>query len=61
MTSLAAGEELWIVSRDLIRYASAVEVVKDLGAIRFDDNGLAVARCSVAIHSCDRPVPRTLA
>lgn len=44
VTQLVPGEEHWTVSRDLVRYTSALEVVKDLGAIRFDNNGLEVAR-----------------
>ncbi|MFE5703705.1 CocE/NonD family hydrolase [Rhodococcus koreensis] len=44
VSQLVAGDERWTVSRDLVRYTSALEVVKDLGVIRFDDNGLEVAR-----------------
>ncbi|MDI9954093.1 MULTISPECIES: hypothetical protein [Rhodococcus] len=44
MTQLVPGEEHWTVSRDLVRYISALEVVKDLGVIRFDNSGLEVAR-----------------
>ncbi|MEE2033679.1 CocE/NonD family hydrolase [Rhodococcus chondri] len=51
VTSLTVGEERWIVSRDLIRYASALEVVKDLGVVRFDDSGLEVARRAVEKYS----------
>lgn len=51
VTSLATGEERWTVSRDLIRYLSALEVVKDLGVIRFDDSGLEVARRAVEKYS----------
>ncbi|TQC42843.1 CocE/NonD family hydrolase [Rhodococcus sp. WS4] len=44
VTQLVPGDERWTVSRDLVRYTSALEVVKDLGVIRFDNNGLEVAR-----------------
>jgi hypothetical protein len=44
VSQLVDGDERWTVSRDLVRYTSALEVVKDLGIIRFDDNGLEVAR-----------------
>ncbi len=44
VTQLVPGEEHWTVSRDLVRYISALEVVKDLGVIRFDNSGLEVAR-----------------
>jgi hypothetical protein len=44
VSQLVAGDERWTVSRDLVRYTSALEVVKDLGVIRFDDSGLEVAR-----------------
>ncbi|HEX2296931.1 MAG TPA: CocE/NonD family hydrolase C-terminal non-catalytic domain-containing protein, partial [Pseudonocardiaceae bacterium] len=44
ITKLQPGEERWTVSRDLVRYESALEVVKDLGVVRFDDIGLEVTR-----------------
>ncbi|MGH3795924.1 MAG: CocE/NonD family hydrolase [Pseudonocardiaceae bacterium] len=44
MTQLQPGEERWTVSRDLVRYESALEVVKDLGVVRFDDIELEVTR-----------------
>ncbi|GAB3213748.1 hypothetical protein SAMN02745673_04451 [Marinactinospora thermotolerans DSM 45154] len=40
------GEQRWNVSRDLVTYRSALEVVKDLGTVRFDDIGLDVTRRS---------------
>jgi uncharacterized protein len=43
-TQLTPRRERWTVTRDLIGYTSALEVVKDLGAVRFDDIGLAVTR-----------------
>ncbi|MGH3629085.1 MAG: CocE/NonD family hydrolase [Sciscionella sp.] len=44
VTQLEPGEERWTVSRDLVRYESALEVVKDLGTVRFDDIDLKVTR-----------------
>ena len=44
VTQLQPGEERWTVSRDLVRYESALEVVKDLGVVRFDDIDLEVTR-----------------
>ncbi|MDA3647478.1 CocE/NonD family hydrolase [Saccharopolyspora indica] len=43
-TQLQPGEQRWTVSRDLVGYDSALEVVKDLGVVRFDDIDLAVTR-----------------
>jgi putative CocE/NonD family hydrolase len=43
-TSLTSGEHKWQVSRDLIDYRSALDVVKDLGTVLFDDIDLAVTR-----------------
>ncbi|MGH3906332.1 MAG: CocE/NonD family hydrolase [Pseudonocardiaceae bacterium] len=44
VTQLQPGEERWTVSRDLVRYESALEVVKDLGVVRLDDIDLEVTR-----------------
>ncbi|MBA0124367.1 CocE/NonD family hydrolase [Haloechinothrix sp. YIM 98757] len=44
VTQIEAGDERWTVSRDLVEYRSALEVVKDLGAVRFDDIDLTVTR-----------------
>ncbi|RZQ60219.1 CocE/NonD family hydrolase [Amycolatopsis suaedae] len=38
------GEQRWTVSRDMVHYESALEIVKDAGTIRFPDNGLEVSR-----------------
>ena len=38
------GQHRWTVTRDLVDYESALEIVKDLGMIRFDDIGLDVTR-----------------
>ena len=43
-TPLSPGEERWTVSRDLVGYESALEVVKDLGVVRLDDIDLELAR-----------------
>ncbi|PXY19035.1 CocE/NonD family hydrolase [Prauserella muralis] len=41
---LRPGEERWQVSRDLVDYRSALEVVKDLGTVRLTDTGIDVER-----------------
>ncbi|RNL82476.1 CocE/NonD family hydrolase [Halostreptopolyspora alba] len=41
------GEQRWTVSHDLIDYESALDVVKDLGVVRFDDIDLDVTRRTV--------------
>jgi hypothetical protein len=38
------GRERWAVTRDLIDYSAALEVVKDLGVVRFDGVDLTVTR-----------------
>lgn len=43
-TQVAGGEQRWEVTRDLVEYRSALEVVKDLGTVRFDDIDLEVTR-----------------
>jgi hypothetical protein len=43
-TQLEPGEEKWMVSRDLVTYASQMHVVKDLGTVHFEDIDLAVTR-----------------
>ncbi len=43
-TQTRPGDQRWTVSRDLVGYESALEVVKDLGVARFDDIDLEVAR-----------------
>src|SRR5690606_35914017 len=43
-TLVESGEEGWTVSRDLVDYQSALDVIKDLGIVRFDDIDLKVAR-----------------
>jgi hypothetical protein len=43
-TQVRPGEYRWRVSRDLVDYTSALEVVKDTGAVRYDDIDLEVVR-----------------
>ncbi len=43
-TQVEPGRQRWTVTRDLVGYESALEVVKDLGVVRFDDIDLAVTR-----------------
>jgi putative CocE/NonD family hydrolase len=43
-TPLVPGRQRWAVTRDLVDYTSALEVVKDLGVVRFDDIDLELAR-----------------
>ena len=43
-TQVEPGRQRWAVTRDLIGYESALEVVKDLGVVRFEDIDLAVTR-----------------
>jgi putative CocE/NonD family hydrolase len=43
-TRLEPGDHRWTVSRDLVGYVSALEIIKDAGVVRYDDIGLDVAR-----------------
>jgi putative CocE/NonD family hydrolase len=43
-TLISPGEQRWTVSRDLIGYHSALEIVKDAGVLRFEDIDLEVDR-----------------
>jgi predicted acyl esterase len=43
-TQLLPGEQRWTVSRDLIHYHSALEIVKDTGTKRLDDIDLEASR-----------------
>jgi len=43
-TQVEPGRQRWTVTRDLVGYESALEVVKDLGVVRFEDIDLAVTR-----------------
>lgn len=44
MTRLRAGDHRWTVSRDLVDYESALEIVKDAGTVRYEAIDLEVAR-----------------
>ncbi|MEV6828641.1 CocE/NonD family hydrolase [Amycolatopsis sp. NPDC051102] len=44
VTRVTPGEQRWTVSRDLVGYESALEIVKDEGTRRFDDLDLEVTR-----------------
>jgi uncharacterized protein len=43
-TQVRPGEQRWTVSRDLVDYRSALEIVKDSGTVRFDDIDLTVSQ-----------------
>ena len=43
-TQLEPARHRWTVTRDLVDYESVLEVVKDLGVVRFDDIDLEVTR-----------------
>ncbi|HYZ07582.1 MAG TPA: CocE/NonD family hydrolase [Pseudonocardiaceae bacterium] len=44
ITRLRPGDHRWTVSRDLVGYTWALEIVKDAGVVRYDAIGLEVAR-----------------
>ncbi len=46
-SQIKPGDQQWTVSRDLVDYASSLDVVKDLGVARFDDIDLDVTRRTV--------------
>lgn len=52
VTQVEPGEERWSVSREMIGYESALEVVKDLGVVRFEDIDLDVTRRAYERYSC---------
>jgi len=49
-TQLRPGDHAWRVVRDLVAYRSRLEVVKDLGVVRFDDLELEVTRRAVEVY-----------
>src|SRR5699024_10450809 len=51
VTQLEPGEEHWTVTRDLVHYESALEVVTDLGVIRLAYIDLEVSRRAHARYS----------
>jgi putative CocE/NonD family hydrolase len=44
LEQVTEGDHRWTVSRDLVDYRSALEIVKDAGTVHFPDIGLDVAR-----------------
>ncbi|MGH3365600.1 MAG: CocE/NonD family hydrolase [Nocardioidaceae bacterium] len=44
VTQIEPGDHKWTVTRDLVGYESALDVVNDLGVVRFDEIDLEVAR-----------------
>ncbi|MGW6333223.1 CocE/NonD family hydrolase [Nocardia rhamnosiphila] len=44
VTHITPGEQKWTVSRDLVDYRSALEIVKDAGLVRYDEHELEVDR-----------------
>jgi uncharacterized protein len=52
VTHVEPGEHRWEVTRDLVDYESALEVVNDLGVVRFEDIDLEVARRADERYSC---------
>ena len=52
VTPVEPGHHQWNVTRDLISYRSTLEVVKDLGSVRFDDIDLEVSRRADEAYSC---------
>nr|WP_174257615.1 CocE/NonD family hydrolase [Phytoactinopolyspora alkaliphila] len=49
--TLRPGEHQWTVTRDLIDYHSKLEVIKDLGTVRFEDIDLLVSRRAEETYS----------
>jgi putative CocE/NonD family hydrolase len=43
-TSRSPGEYRWDVTRDMITYRSALDVVKDTGTIRYEDTGIEIGK-----------------
>ena len=44
VTQMAPGEEDWTVSRNMVNLSGALDVVNDMGVVRFEDIGLDVTR-----------------
>lgn len=44
VTHISPGDQKWTVSRDLVDYRSALEIVKDAGLVRYDEHDLEVDR-----------------
>lgn len=52
VTQLEPGEQRWTVHRDLTQYESTLEVVRDLGVVRYEDIALDVTRNALERYSC---------
>jgi len=52
VTSVEPGRHRWEVCRDLVDYESRLDVVKDLGVVRFDGIGLDVSRSAEESYRC---------
>ena len=52
VTQVEPGDRQWTVTRDLVGYESALEVVNDLGVVRFDEIDLEVARRADERYTC---------
>ncbi|HSJ44178.1 MAG TPA: CocE/NonD family hydrolase [Euzebyales bacterium] len=52
VTQLEPGEQRWTVHRDLTQYESTLEVVRDLGVVRYEDIALDVTRNAHERYSC---------
>ncbi|MGW9188276.1 CocE/NonD family hydrolase [Streptomyces rubiginosohelvolus] len=49
VTQLSEPEQAWTVTRDLVNYRSALDIVKDQGARRYEDAGI-----EVGLRACER-------
>jgi len=52
LTQVQPGDQSWTVTRDLVGYESALEVVNDLGVVRFDEIDLEVGRRADERYTC---------
>jgi len=52
VTQLEPGEQRWTVQRDLTQYESTLDVVRDLGVVRYEDIALDVTRNAHERYSC---------
>jgi hypothetical protein len=51
-TQVRPGDWRWQVTRDLVGYRSELEILKDIGTVRFDTIGLEASRCAHERYSC---------
>ncbi|MFE9816788.1 CocE/NonD family hydrolase [Streptomyces sp. NPDC005773] len=49
VTQLTAPEQAWTVSRDLVDYRSSLDIVKDRGLQRYEENGI-----EVGLRACEK-------